>query len=233
MVGSAGGEDRFPDTRWSLVRRLDAHAGTASVLLVDAYADATARYVRSRLRDVPAELLDDIIQDVLVHLLEHPDILARAQPGPGSRFRHYLMHVAWNEARNALRRRRRETGLALEDEEASHEAAPATGMDRAWAASVLTQAWNELRARRDSGDIDAAVVAITEAHLIRGESLRSCVEQGMGSLATCSRRLAHGRMLVQQAIVERLRHAGELAEDEMPTQACERMLDLLGGTAPG
>ncbi|MFM2091996.1 MAG: hypothetical protein RLZZ127_2485, partial [Planctomycetota bacterium] len=75
----------FPDTRWSLV----ASVGDGSLpagRLVGLYADAVARYLRLRFPDQPGYAVDDAVQEVLVWLLEHPDVLARAAPGPGSRF---------------------------------------------------------------------------------------------------------------------------------------------------
>lgn len=217
---------RFPETRWSLIRRLDAEGGTAAVLLVEAYADAVARYLRSRLGDL-GPTCDDITQDVLAHLLERPDLLARATPQPGLRFRHYLMRLAWNEARNALRRSRRGEGQDLHEDSLAAADTLDPHMDAAWAASVLAQAWQELRARGDAGDVDASVVAVTEAHLREGVGLRDLAARGLGSLATCSRRLAQGRMLLQQAIVERLRQAGELGADESPAAACDRLLETM------
>src|SRR5690606_14240829 len=130
--------------------------GTAAILLVEAYADAVARYLRGRLGD-PGPICDDVIQDVLTHLLERPDLLARATPQPGPRFRHSLMRLAWNEARNARRRNRRGTGRDLAEEALAAVDAGDPQMDAAWAESVLAQAWQELRARGDAGEIDAAV----------------------------------------------------------------------------
>ena len=86
---------------------------------------------------------------------------------------------------------------------------PNGDMDRAWATSVLTAAWDELRAQRDASLIESDVVTLTKAHLIAGRSLRDLAASGTASLATCSRRVAQGRMLLRQAIVERLRLVGE------------------------
>lgn len=211
----------FPDTRWSLIGRLGA--GDDARLLVATYADAVGRYLRARLSGYDAGVVDDVVQEVLAQLLDHPEVLAQARPGPGSRFRHYLMQVAWNAARNALRRWQRGSGQPLPSTEAIAAAGDATA-DHAWAASVLAQAWDELRARRDAGTVEDDVVAVTEAHLIDGRALRDLVAAGLGSLATCSRRLALGRTLLQQTIVDRLRLAGELAPEETPAAACTRLL---------
>ncbi len=215
----------FPETRWSLIRRLDAQGGDTAVVLVACYADAVARYVRARLAGNAH--VDDIVQAVLQHLLERPDILAQATPQPGSKFRYLLMRVAWNEARNAMRRFRPAHGSAETLSVLVHTPDETQGMDRAWAASVLAQVWNEMRQRAAAGLIDAQVLAITEAHLIRGESLRSLAEHCQLSLATCSRRLAQGRMLLQQALVERLQVAGEWSVQDTPGQACDRLLQAL------
>lgn len=212
----------FPDTRWSLIGRLGA--GDDARLLVATYADAVGRYLRVRLAGYEPGVVDDVVQEVLARLLDHPEVLAQARPGPGSRFRHYLMQVAWNAARNALRRWQRGNARPLLETDVIAAVANDATADHAWAASVLAQAWDELRAQRDAGAVEADVVAVTEAHLIDGRGLRDLAAAGLGSLATCSRRLALGRTLLQQAIVERLRVAGELAADETPAAACSRLL---------
>lgn len=209
----------FPATRWSLIARL-GDSPAAAAALVETYADAVRRYLRARLAATDA---DDVTQDVLVHLLEHPEVLARAKPGPGSRFRHYLMTLAWNEARNALRRRRRGgDAQPLAEEPAGAGADPA--MDRAWAQSVLTQAWAELRAWADEGQVEPEAVAVGEAVLLRGAQLRETAAALGLPLATCHRRLAAARTLLQRSIADRLRHAGELREGEDAAQAYERLL---------
>ncbi|MEK7414452.1 MAG: hypothetical protein AAB263_14150, partial [Planctomycetota bacterium] len=63
------------------------------------------------------------------------------------------------------------------------------------------------------------------AHLVHGKNLRDIVKETGLSLATCSRRLARARTLLQQAIAERLRLAGELGADEDPARACAVLLD--------
>ena len=236
-VGTASGSARptrqhamtesFPDTRWSVIGRLgtDDPDGDQARSLVATYADAVTRYLRLRLRDCAATLVDDVIQDVLAHLLHHPEVLARAQPGMGSRFRYYVMTLAWNEARNALRRLRPDATRTLTEIANATDQQPNGDMDRAWATSVLTAAWDELRAQGDAGLIEADVVTLTEAHLIAGRSLRDLAASGTASLATCSRRVAQGRMLLQQAIVERLRLVGEWDAQVTPAEACARMLE--------
>src|SRR5690606_22363735 len=143
----------------------------------------------------------------------------------GLRFRHYLMRLAGIDARNARRRNRRGTGRDLAAEALAAVDAGDPPLDAAWADTDRAQAWLELRARADAGQIDAGVVAVTEAHLREGTGLRDLAARGLGSLAPCSRRLAQGRMLLQQAIVERLRQAGELGADESPAAACDRLLE--------
>ncbi len=219
--------ESFPDTRWSVIGRLttDDPGGDHARLLVGTYADAVARYLRLRLRGCALALVDDVIQDVLAHLLRHPEVLARAQPGLGSRFRYYIMALARNEARNALRRLRPDSTLPLTEVVDPNETQPDGDMDRAWATSVLTAAWDELRAQGAAGIIPPDVVTLTEAHFIGGRSLRDLATAGPASLATCSRRVAQGRMLLQQAIVERLRLVGELDAEITPAQAGARMLE--------
>ncbi|MBA3685945.1 MAG: sigma-70 family RNA polymerase sigma factor [Planctomycetes bacterium] len=217
----------FPETRWSLIGRLGERPAEATTV-VETYAGSIDRYLRRRLAGCDASTADDVVQDVLVHLLDHAEVLARARAAPDSRFRHYLMTVAWNEARNALRRRRpRASDVSTNDAEIAVGPEEMVAMDRAWAESVLARAWAELHAWAADGTIDGEVPAVLEASLVEGLPLREIAERlGIG-LATASRRLAHGRTLVQGAITERLRHAGELGEHEDAAVACARLLALL------
>ena len=139
----------FPETRWSLIGRLALQPAEATVVM-SLYADSIARYLRLKL---PAEMdLEDVIQEVLLHLFEHPELMAAAQPGDGSRFRYLLMTLAWNEARNRLRERWRrqsrekpQPAEMVEDQSGAGTsgAVAATDtpfMDRAWAESLLSRA---------------------------------------------------------------------------------------------
>ena len=221
----------FPDTRWSLIGRIGQDGVTSQV--VERYAYAIDRYLRLKLpTDAARGDFDDIVQDVLIHLLERPGVLAQAKPGVNSRFRYYLMTVAWNEARNALRRRRRIDGKAvMVSDEAIALTAPdadqALLMDRAWAAAVVSRAWADLQAGAAAGTVDADVPRILAASLIDGRSLRDLAAETGLSLATCQRRLARGRLLLQQAMSESLRHAGELDAGTDSSAACERLLEML------
>ncbi|MCK6491459.1 MAG: sigma-70 family RNA polymerase sigma factor [Planctomycetes bacterium] len=219
----------FPATRWSLIARLGDQPQQVAVL-VGLYADAIAAYLAGKLAGERPERIDDTIQEVLLDLLGKPELLARAQPGSGSRFRHYLMSLAWCAARNALRHARRRDHASLEAE-ADDGGPPAPdqqrAMDRAWAVSVLQQAMEELRRQAGDGRLEPEALAVLQASLVEGRALRA-VAAGTGlSLATCSRRLARARTLLQQAIAERLRLAGELGADEDPAQACGLLLQAL------
>lgn len=209
----------FPTTRWSLLAR--SPDGTA---LVELYADAIAGYLRRKLADrLAASDLDDVIQDVLVHLLQRPDLLAQATPGGGSRFRHYLMTLAWNEARNAARRRK-PSGVPLPDEPVATDSAES---DQAWARSVLDQAWREVAAWCNDGTAPAETLTVLRLALVDGLPLRDVAERARISLATASRRVALGRTLLQKSIADRLRAAGELGDDD-PATALERLRVQMG-----
>lgn len=226
----------FPQTRWSLIGRLHED-GVASVV-IERYASSIDRYLRLKF---PIEAgqpdFEDLVHDVLIHLLENPDVLARAKPGEGSRFRYYLMTLAWNEARNRLRRLRRRSAreITVSREEAVALGMPAPEqariMDRAWAETVVSSAWDEVRAWAAEGTVDSDVPAVLEAALIRGRSLRDVAQELGLSLTTCQRRLARGRLLLLQAVSDRLRESGELDHESDGAAACDRLLDLLRGDA--
>jgi DNA-directed RNA polymerase specialized sigma24 family protein len=235
----------FPETRWSLIGRLAEEPDQVSVVM-ELYADPIARYLRAKF---PAEQgsarLDDVIQEVLVYLMEHPDLLARARPGEtpagsASKFRYFIMTLAFNAARNAWRRQvhGKELNAAMGDggettvAEAlavAHQPADelAKAMDRAWAESLMAAAWRDLRAWATDGTLEAEVPRILEMNLVEGRNLREVAEALSLPLATCHRRLARGRTLLQKAITDRLRQAGEIAIDGDGVSACEVLLTAL------
>ncbi len=219
----------FPATRWSLIARLGDQPQQVAVV-VGLYADAIAAYLAAKLAGERPERIDDTTQEVLLDLLGKPEVLARAQPGSGSRFRYYLMNLAWCSARNALRHARRRDHASLEagvDADALPAPDQQRAMDRAWAVSVLQQALEELRRQAGDGRLEPEALAVLQASLVEGRALRA-VAAGTGlSLATCSRRLARARTQLQQAIAERLRLAGELGPDEDPARACALLLEAL------
>lgn len=229
---------RFPETRWSLIRRLGDRPEDAATL-VDLYCDGIVRYLRRRLdHDLSADDVDDIAHEVLVQLLEHPEVLAQARPGPGSRFRYLLMTVAYNAARNVWRARRRNAARTVATEhpdrtEPGAEAAAAPepealrAMDRAWAESLLTSAWNDVRGLADERRLEPEAVAILEDSLVRGIGLRRIAQARGLTLPTCQRRFARARTYLQQAITARLRQAGELPPGADPASACDLLLDVL------
>jgi len=206
----------FPTTRWSLLARVDGGPATG---LIELYAEAVAAYLRHKLAErLPASDVDDVVQDVLIHLLERPDLLAQAKPGEGSRFRHYLMTLAWNEARNAARRRK-PSGVPLPEDPAEAISAEA---DRAWARSVIDQAWREVAAWCADGTAPPETLQLLRLVLGDGVGLREAANKLGISPATASRRLALGRTLLQKSIAERLRAAGELGDAD-PALALEQL----------
>ena len=218
----------FPATRWSLIARLPERPHEVSTLL-GLYADAIGAYLQTKLGDERAERIDDVIQAVLLDLLRRPEVLARAQPGSGSRFRHFVMHLAWQSARDHLRRLRRgdQPGLAGYDPVAPMTEDQTAVMDRAWAVAVLQHVMDEAKIAAADGRLDPEAHAVMADHLIDGRALRAIAAARQLSLATSSRRLAEGRRFVQQAIAERLRLAGECTEGESAELAGARLLAAL------
>ncbi|MFM2091358.1 MAG: hypothetical protein RLZZ127_1847 [Planctomycetota bacterium] len=220
----------FPATRWSLIARLPDQPEAAGVL-VGLYADAVATYLRLKFSHEAPDRVEDAVQEVLLHLLARPEVVAKAAPGPGSRFRHYVMHLAWHTAMNHLRHARRRDAAPLPEQAAAADAAPAAdaAMDRAWAQSVLRQSLDEVRRWDADGILEPGSAAILEGSLVEGRPLRAiAAEQGV-SAATCCRRLAAARQRLQAAIAARLVAAGELAPGDDPAAACAVLLDRLAG----
>jgi len=235
----------FPETRWSLIGRLAEEPDQVAVVM-ELYADSIARYLRAKF---PAEQgtarLDDVIQEVLVYLMEHPQLIARARPGEtpsggASKFRYFIMTLAYNAGRNAWRRHQHgkelnaalgEVGettvaeaMAVAQQPADEQA---RAMDRAWAESLLTAAWRDLRAWAGDGTIEAEVPRILEMNLVEGRNLREVAEAMKLPLATCHRRLARGRTYLQKAITDRLRQAGEISSAGDGAAACAVLLAAL------
>ena len=229
----------FPATRWSLIARLPEHPQQVAVL-IGLYADAIGAYLARKLAGEKQDRVEDTIQEVLLDLLGKPEVLAKAQPGSSSHFRYYLMNLAWFSALNILRHARRRDHASLDavaDEEDHAHAerlvgdAPAPdqqrAMDRAWAVSVVQQAMEELQRWTRDGTLEPEAYAVLQANFIEGKGLRE-VGEAMGiSAATCSRRLGKARTLLQQAIADRLRLAGELGAHEDPAEACTVLLQAL------
>ncbi len=235
----------FPETRWSLIGRLAEQPDQVAVVL-ELYADPIGRYLRGKfVSDAMAARVDDVIQEVLIYLMEHPDLLARAHPGEiadgqASRFRYFIMTLAYNAARNAMRRQQhnREMNANMgEDGETTVAEALAVAnrptddlqqaMDRAWAESLITLAWRDLSAWAADGTLEPEVAVIVKANLVEGRNLRDISAELAIPLATCHRRLARGRTYLQKAIADRLRQAGEISLQEDGTAACEVLLGAL------
>ena len=199
----------FPPTRWSLIGRASTGSGTAELL--ERYADCLTRYLHLRFPREDATDRDDVVQEVLVHLLERPELLAGASPREGGKFRYFLATVALNHARNAFRSRWRQRHreqphddrLIAASEATASETADPHAVDQAWQAAVLASAWADLRGWASNGSIEAEIPALLTAHLVDGMPLRELAEAHQLSLATCQRRIAKGRTWLQKAITER------------------------------
>jgi DNA-directed RNA polymerase specialized sigma24 family protein len=214
----------FPDTRWSLIARSGGGAGELLAL----YADPVARYLAQKFPDAARDgRLDDIVQEVLLWLATHPEVLAQAQPGPGSRFRWYVMTLAFNQARNVLRQLKRPDAPRGDAPELSANADETRAMDRAWAEALIADAWRDLAGWAEAGACEADVPRILRLHLGDGLGMRETAAAADIPLATCHRRIAAGRALLRRAIIDRLRLAGEVADGDDAASACDLLLAML------
>jgi RNA polymerase sigma factor (sigma-70 family) len=189
----------FPQTRWSLVGKV---AGGGAGPLIERYATGIAAYLKLKFPDLPGPDLDDVTQEVLLHLLSHPDLLTGAKASDHGRFRYYLATVAFNQARNVVRSLRRS---AAHQAHLDHEPTfVPTEVDQAWESAALTAAWQDLRGWVASGEIEAEAVDLLERHLGEGIPLRDLAHASGLSLATCQRRVAKARTWLQEAVQIRL-----------------------------
>lgn len=218
----------FPATRWSLIARLPDQPQQAGAVIA-LYADTIGAWLAMKLRGEQPERIQDVVQEVLLDLLGKPEVLARATPGEGSKFRYYLLNLAWCSARNALRRERRQDGAVPL---LNHEApAPAdqSDMDRAWAIGVIHQALDELAGQaRHAGTEALAEHALLQRSLVEGLGIRELARVTGIPLASASRRLAAGRRKLQEAIADRLRLSGDLPAGSDPLHAGALLLESLG-----
>ncbi len=194
----------FPPTRWSLVGRASTDHGDAAQV-VERYADCLQRYLRIRFPSLAQADFEDLVQDVLLHLLERPGLLTGASPSEHGRFRYYLATVALNQARNAWRSRCRERHheQLLGDAQEGLLDASLHEVDASWRESLLAQAWSDLRGWAASGELESEIPQLLEEHLLGEVPLRDLAERHGLSLATCQRRIAKGRTWLQRAIATR------------------------------
>jgi len=223
----------FPATRWSLVERLDGDRDVT--LLIEHYADAVARYLAGKFPELRQRgQIDDLVQEVLLALMRNPHVLRRADRNQGGRFRYLLMRVAANAARNARRKLARHDLATFADAAVltvEHEpnTEPDADMDRAWARSVIERGWRDLRAWVATGELEPEALTLLERSVEDGFTIRAAAADLGLSLGTAHRRLAKARHLLQRAVVEHLRFAGELSEDTRDSGAYQVMLEAAGG----
>lgn len=232
LAAMVGFSSIFPATRWSLIRSLEQEPARTGALL-GLYAEAVARYLAIRLPHLRGRgLLEDVVQEVLTALLQRSDLLARARPEAGGRFRYLLMRLAVNAARNADRRLSTPREVAAEAVAAwadTGDVEPDAGMDRAWAHSLIRTAWDELAAWVEAGTAPEPCLRVAREHLLDGRPLRAIAEAQGLSLATCHRRLAEARRLLRRSIIDHLAAAGELPADASPQAACDHILEAASG----
>jgi RNA polymerase sigma factor (sigma-70 family) len=174
--------------------------------------------------------LDDIVQEVLTDILSKPTVLTRAHQQHGGHFRYYLMRVAYNAGRNARRRlRTRQTQPLVDDQAQAADDDP--DIDRAWATSILEQAWQDLHGWAEQGLLSDEAMLIAQRHLGGGEPLRQIADDLTLSLTTCHRRLAQARTLLQQAVADHLCACGEIDDHASVSASYHALLAHLHGGA--
>lgn len=217
----------FPATQWSLVQRLDATISGGGVL-VERYAGAIRAYLGIKFPADSRQLVDDICQEVLMELLERPEVLAKASKDTKRRFRYFLMGVAFNCARNARRRLLKGKECSVEALDLEQDvSADASAMDAAWAAGVVEMALEDVAGWEASGLLEAPALALLKEQLFAGATVRDLASRFELSRATCQRRLAAARNLLVKAIMDHLQSAGEIDHDATMEEAHKTLLTAL------
>ncbi len=219
--------DLFPATRWSLVQRLDQTVSHAGVL-IERYVPAVRAYLRMKFPIENRDGVDDLLQEVLLALMERPEVLAKAARDPGRPFRYYLMRVVYNHARNA-RRRLQAREIAIDDPilDVPAQDTEDEAIDTAWAIGICEMALEDCRGWEASGIIEAPAADLLSTNLNEGCGVRELATRFGLSRATCARRLAHAKQCLVTAIRDHLIAAGELDEQASKRDAHHILLRAL------
>jgi RNA polymerase sigma factor (sigma-70 family) len=166
-----GGNRRvFPQTRWTLIRRVRAdpagHREEVGELLGDYWKPL---YHLARRKGLGIEAAKDAVQGFLARLLER-DFLAALDPARG-RFRSYLRAAFQNylanlHAHDAAQKRGGDVPIvALDFDVAEREidagsSDPEAAFDRAWALAILERALSKLREEYEGGERSGAFAVV-------------------------------------------------------------------------
>jgi RNA polymerase sigma factor (sigma-70 family) len=222
----------FITTHWSLVlstRRNGPESVVALERLCQMYWPPLYAYVR---RDgLTPHDAQDVVQDFIAHLLERDD-LQGLSPEAG-RFRSFLLAALKNFLISRVRREqaaKRGGGkeiVRIDADEAeksyaseiTHESTPAQAFDRRWARSLMTRAFERLKAEHRSPQ-QARMFAALQSVLLEGGRLTQqatlAAELGVtpGSLAVAATRLRQRfRALIEDEIRQTLANPADLDEE--------------------
>lgn len=184
------------------------------------YAPAIRSYLAALLKD--ADLLDEVVQDFLLHIVEHRFVPEQVTRG---RFRDYLKACVRNAALAALRRKKL---LQADDEALAVLAAPDDPADEAsrewhdeWRRTLLSRAWDRLLAHqsRASGNHFHRVLRLAVDH--SDEDTAALVERlavetkHRLTVEAFRQQLSRARKRFAELLLEEVRQTLEKPTDEM------------------
>lgn len=162
----------FPTTRVPIIERLQQGGEDGKMALGEwwlAYFPAMRGYVMARFRQLASDSEDIVSQFVTGRIVDGP-LLKRYSPRPGKRFRGYLRTALFNYCISELRRRSRQPGNVVvnEDVDAGPDPAPDV-FDILWARQILGRALRRMRVKcaSDGSGRLRAVWGIFEGRFLR------------------------------------------------------------------
>jgi DNA-directed RNA polymerase specialized sigma24 family protein len=237
---------RFPTTHWSLVgragRRDDDSRREALSEVLRTYLPAVRAYL-TRVRRIPPDRADDVLQAFLTRKVIEEGLLARADPARG-RFRAFLIRALDNFYANLVRAegakgRRPDRLVSLESahDPPTSEDPPDRAFDVAWARQVLDAAVEGVRAecaasaRPDVWGVFEARVLLPALHDVEPVPYADLVARfGFSSPSQASNVLVTANRMFARAL-RAVVGAYTLAPDEIELEIQDLRQILSGGGA--
>lgn len=196
-------------TSWSLIEGAAAGCGKDRERFASTYGPVIRAYLGARWRQSPRRSdIDDAAQEIFVECFREGGLLDRVDRDRGGGFRAFLYGAARNVARRYEERagRRREgqgpTNFDLENI-AREEASLSRVFDRAWALSLLREAFAVLKEKARQGDErDARRVEILELRYRDGKPIRDIASEWQVDAKRLHREFDRAKRRFREALTE-------------------------------